>query len=113
MAEYLAWSDAEEADEEPRVPCVTDPSRVFASANDALAHDAARGFDLRAVARDARADFYGAVRIVNRARDAPRGVGRGRGAPQRCEEEDVPPRHGRASRVEEEETKSESHDQVE
>ena len=63
-----AWSDAEAADEEPKVPCITDPSRVFASAADALAHDAARGFDLRAITRDARVDFYGAVRIVNFAR---------------------------------------------
>ena len=62
------WSDAEEADSEPQIAAITDVTRLFATAEEALAFDASRGFDLAAVARAARVDFYGAVKLLNYAR---------------------------------------------
>ena len=64
-----AWSgsDCEAADEEPKVAALTDPSKLFATAQQALDFDKAKGFDLRACKV---ADFYGAVKLVNFIRKA-------------------------------------------
>ena len=60
-------SDCEAADEEPKVACLTDPSKLFATAQEALAFDRQRGFDLSACKVN---DFYGAVKLVNFVRKA-------------------------------------------
>ena len=64
-----AWSgsDCEAADEEPKVACITDPSKLFATAQQALDFDKAQGFDLSACKVN---DFYGAVKLVNFVRKA-------------------------------------------
>ena len=64
-----AWSgsDCEAADEEPKVASITDPSKLFATAQEALAFDRQQGFDLRACKVN---DFYGAVKLVNFVRRA-------------------------------------------
>lgn len=62
------WSDAEEADAEPSVAAVTEPTKVFATFGEALAFDRERGFDLAAVCRSTGVDFYGAVKVLNFAR---------------------------------------------
>ena len=63
-----AWSDCEDADEEPRVAAVTDPTQLFGTAEEALAFDCGRGFDLGAIAKARKVDFYGAVKLLNYAR---------------------------------------------
>ena len=64
-----AWSgsDCEAADEEPKVASITDPSKLFATAQEALDFDQAQGFDLSACKVN---DFYGAVKLVNFVRKA-------------------------------------------
>ena len=64
-----AWSgsDCEAADEEPKVAALTDPSKLFATAQEALDFDKTQGFDLRACKVN---DFYGAVKLVNFVRKA-------------------------------------------
>ena len=64
-----AWSgsDCEAADEEPKVASITDPSKLFATAQEALAFDRQQGFDLSACKVS---DFYGAVKLVNFVRKA-------------------------------------------
>ena len=64
-----AWSgsDCEAADEEPKVACLTDPSKLFATAQQALDFDKAQGFELKTCKVT---DFYGAVKIVNFVRKA-------------------------------------------
>ena len=64
-----AWSgsDCEAADAEPKVASITDPSKLFATAQEALAFDKAQGFDLSACKVN---DFYGAVKLVNFVRKA-------------------------------------------
>ena len=64
-----AWSgsDCEAADEEPKVAALTDPSKLFATAQEALAFDRQQGFDLSACKVN---DFYGAVKLVNFVRRA-------------------------------------------
>ena len=64
-----AWSgsDCEAADEEPKVACITDPSKLFATAQEALDFDKAQGFELKTCKVT---DFYGAVKIVNFVRKA-------------------------------------------
>ena len=68
-----AWSgsDCEAADEEPKVASITDPSKLFATAQEALAFDRQQGFDLSACKVN---DFYGAVKLVNFERAAADGV---------------------------------------
>lgn len=64
-----AWSgsDCEAADDEPKVAAITDPTKLFATAAEAVAFDKTQGFDLKALKVT---DFYGAVKLVNFARRA-------------------------------------------
>ncbi|KAJ1459715.1 hypothetical protein M885DRAFT_510921 [Pelagophyceae sp. CCMP2097] len=63
--EEAQWSDWED-DEDP-ARALTDAT-LHPGVAAALAHDAARGFDLAAAVRELGVDFYGAVRLVNYVR---------------------------------------------
>ena len=102
-----AWSGSgcEAADEEPKVAAITDPSKLFATAAEALDFDKAQGFDLRICKVN---DFYGAVKLVNFVRravadgvqaDHPVGCGIEHGAEQLGVSGHGAPRQPRSDRI--------------